>query len=281
MNQKAFTLALGAGGARGFAHLKILEVLDQHHVKPSCIAGASIGALVGALYATGASSQTIQHLVKTEWVDKLPQPGGMMQKILKPFQAFRWVRLNLDGSSALHPEKIIDFLLSHFGVENFEDLQIPLKVVATDYWSGEEVLFTRGPLKPALMATMAIAGIFPPVEFEDKLLFDGGYANGLPVSHIKQKDTRSIAVDVPLKLVQESESCSNLNLSDYSQNMVDRLLSKNIQHQLDQLAPDFYLACPIHNIGIMSFDKVEQVYRQTDAACEQLTRQLRSWEIIS
>ncbi|WFB36658.1 patatin-like phospholipase family protein [Kiritimatiellota bacterium B12222] len=280
MKTKSFSLALGAGGVRGLAHLKILEVLDRHHLKPTCIAGASIGALVGALYASGASSQSIQSLIQAEWLDKLPEPGGLIEKIIKPVQTLRWVKVNLDGKSALQPDKIIDFLLDHFKIKTFEDLQIPLHVVATDYWSGKEVVLNSGELKPALMATMAIPGIFPPVELDDKLLFDGVYANGLPVSQLPKNDDLKIAVDVPLDLNPAYKESTMPHLTEFSQNMIDRLLSNNIQQQLKHDTPDFYLCCPIKNMGILSFEKIESVYNQAEPACEQLTTQLRKWEMI-
>jgi NTE family protein len=277
-SEKSFSLALGAGGARGLAHLKMLEVLDRHRLKPCGIAGASIGALAGALYASGNSSQSIQDLVDKEWLSKLPEQGGFLEKILKPLQTFRWVKPNPKGSSALQADKIIDFLISYIGAENFEDLQIPLQVVATDYWTGEEVLLNSGPLKPALMATMAIPGIFPPVELGDRLLLDGGYSNGLPVSLLSGHADLSLAIDVPLTLVPESGDRSGL--TEFSQNMVDRLLSQNIQHRLQENAPDIYLSCPIQNIGILSFEKIKDVSRQAEPACRKLEQELRTHGLI-
>ncbi len=154
-------LALGGGFARGFAHLGVLQVLEQHHVPISCIAGTSVGSILGAAYASGAPLARIMATCRT----------------LRLRDIARW-RVSRLGFASNH--RLGDLIERVFEARQFEDLQIPMAVVATDLNSGEPVVITHGNLIDAIRASCAFPGLFEPVEIGTRCLADGGLVAPVP-----------------------------------------------------------------------------------------------------
>jgi NTE family protein len=185
-------LALGGGGARGFAHILILEALDELGIRPRAIAGTSIGALMGAAYASGMSGAEIR-----------AHCSDLFQKrtdLIKRFLA-RWDgRLGEIWGSVRPPisaaDRLLKTLLPHELPETFEALQIPLIVVATDFYAQEQTIITEGPLLPALTASAALPTLMRPVKIDQRLLIDGGFVNPLPFDLINGGADIIAAVDV-------------------------------------------------------------------------------------
>lgn len=173
---KPFGLALGGGGARGFAHIGVFNVLDRLEVKPKCIAGTSMGALLGAFYAAGYSASEIRKIAATAPVLRLLKIGigsGLLNNVA--FEAF----------------------LKQYLPERFEDLQIPMTITSTDLISGNSVYFRQGSLAQALRCTVAYPGLIDPLWMGDQLLADGGILNEVPVDAVMFMGVRPIiAVDV-------------------------------------------------------------------------------------
>ncbi|MGA2286147.1 MAG: patatin-like phospholipase family protein [Dehalococcoidia bacterium] len=155
-------LALGGGGSRGYAHLGTLKVLQGLGVPVDAVAGCSIGATIGAGIAAGYSLQRIQ---------------AQMEAIGR-----KAVRLTLPMRSLLSNRGVMQGLKSIAGDWRFEDLAMPLGFVAVDVFGGEEVLLCRGSGCPAMLASMALPGIYPPVRIGERYLVDGGILNPVPVS---------------------------------------------------------------------------------------------------
>ena len=154
-------LALGGGFARGFAHLGVLQVLEQHHIPISCIAGTSVGSILGAAYASGASLARIMATCRT----------------LRLRDIARW-RVSRLGLASNH--RLGDLIERVFEARQFEDLHIPMAVVATDLNSGEPVVITHGNLIDAIRASCAFPGLFEPVEIGTRCLADGGLVAPVP-----------------------------------------------------------------------------------------------------
>ena len=154
-------LALGGGFARGFAHLGVLKVLEQHHIRVSQIAGSSVGSILGAAYASGTPLERIIAACRTVR--------------FRDIARWRVSRLGLASNQRLGA--LIERV---FGSRQFEDLQIPLAVVATDLCSGEPVVFTQGNLVDAIRASCAFPGLFEPVEIGTRCLADGGLVAQVP-----------------------------------------------------------------------------------------------------
>lgn len=157
-------LALGGGGAKGLAHIVMLEALDELGIRPHRIAGTSIGAIIGALYAAGLSGTQIRALVEQFLITT--GSDTKEPKVQLPY-SLRWLDF-LDPTFAsgglLDSSDFITFIGETLQAQRFRDLKIPLQVMAADLWSGETVRLKSGPLLPALQASMALPGVFPPVE---------------------------------------------------------------------------------------------------------------------
>ena len=154
-------LALGGGFARGFAHLGVLRVLEQNHIPISCIAGTSVGSILGAAYASGAPLARIVATCRT----------------LRLRDIARW-RVSRLGFASNH--RLGDLIERVFEARQFEDLRIPMAVVATDLNSGEPVVMTHGNLIDAIRASCAFPGLFEPVEIGTRCLADGGLVAPVP-----------------------------------------------------------------------------------------------------
>ncbi len=188
------SVALGGGGARGLAHIVVLEALDEIGIKPVTIAGTSIGALVGAAYASGMSGKEMRRHVlrlahnRPEMIRRViaARVGGLTSI----FQATFGNPMLVDAAkfcALFLPESIPD---------DFAELRTPLTVVATDLYARAEAPFDQGPLRPALAASMAVPGLIRPIEFEGRVFVDGGAVNPLPFEHVRGKADVTIAVDI-------------------------------------------------------------------------------------
>lgn len=191
---KTFALALGSGGARGLAHIAVIEALDAMGVKPTAIAATSIGALIGAAYAAGMSGRDIRHHVirfahdRRETTSRLVQArAGTLSDLLSG--AF-------SQATQLDAEKFCAQFLPEAIPSEFSALAIPLIVMATDLHRREEAPLTTGPLHPALAASIAFPGLFRPVLMDGRILVDGGATNPLPFDQLFGRADVVVAVNV-------------------------------------------------------------------------------------
>jgi NTE family protein len=192
-------LALGSGAAGGFAQIGILKWLEENHIPIDGIAGTSMGGLLGACYAMGMSPLNIENLVKsTNWGDlfnPLPPYDSLDFRRKEDEQEYPISGLGLrDGKLAI-PSGLniykVDMILSRIAlpyslVTDFGSLPIPFKCIATDIRNGESIELENGSLEKALRATMSIPGVFHPVEYNGRLLVDGGILNNVPVDVVKR-----------------------------------------------------------------------------------------------
>jgi NTE family protein len=165
MNKK-IGLALGGGAVLGAAHVGVLKAIEENGIEISYITGTSIGAFVAAFYAFNKKSVDIQKIAsELKWMDI----SG----------------LSLSRFGLLSNEKMGKLITSHIGDVNLEDADIPLAMIATDIVSGEKVALKKGPVAKASMASTSIPGIFSPVEWDNKLLVDGGIVENVPIQTVK------------------------------------------------------------------------------------------------
>ena len=201
-------LALGGGGAKGAAEVGVLKVLEEAGIHVDCIAGASIGAIVGGLYAAGYSAAELDSLFQTqEWFSLLTDRKASLSS--EPYKTIDGVTYifgfpvmdkNSRGFGIMRGgriEQILDSMVSMRGCTDFESLRIPFRCVAADIRTAEEVVISEGLVCKGLRASMAIPGIFKPVPQDDYLLVDGGMLNNLPVDICRQMGADIvIAVDL-------------------------------------------------------------------------------------
>lgn len=165
MGQSKVGLALSGGGALGLAHIGVLKILEQESTPIDYLAGTSIGGIVAAGYASGLS------------------PTFLEQETLRMANLRRLLTLadpSLPRRGFLEGQKVREYLMGHLGDRTFDDLRLPLTLVAADLNSGREVFLREGRLVDAIRATIALPGIFTPVERNGQLLVDGGLLDNLP-----------------------------------------------------------------------------------------------------
>ncbi len=158
-------IALGSGGARGLCQIGILLWLQEHEIRPDFISGCSIGSVIGGHTAAGYSPGYLKKTaLDINWLDLV-----------------KWLQLSFRGTSIFTWDKILEFLTQTLGGRNIEELEIPFACVTTDINTGQEHVFDSGDLLKAVSASSAIAGIFPPVPWEEKLFVDGELVNPVPL----------------------------------------------------------------------------------------------------
>lgn len=188
-------VALGGGSARGMAHAGVLLWLEEHRIPVDRIAGNSTGAMMGAAYATGMSAEELKTLLRTaDWDTILRADIPYAQRSYRRKEDDRDHAVRIEAGlshgfrlqSGLNPGHHLGLLISrtllpYSGVPTFDDLPIPFRCVATDLEKGEIVVFDRGPIAPAVRASMSLPGTYDPVRLDGRLFADGGVLNNVPV----------------------------------------------------------------------------------------------------
>jgi NTE family protein len=187
-------LALGGGGARGLAHILMLEAFDDLGIKPKLIAGTSIGAIFGAAYASGIPGAAL----RAHAMDVLSQRFALMRDLFaaraQPMQ--RLLNLFSSPTALLNAEALLDLIMPKGTKDTFSDLAIPLKIVASDFYEQEPKVFDEGALRPAIAASMALPAVFEPVVIGGRAMIDGGLTNPLPYDLLAGECDIVVAIDV-------------------------------------------------------------------------------------
>ena len=264
-------ITFGAGGARGIAHLLMIEALDELGLKPSIISGSSIGSVVGAFYAAGFSSKEMHEIL-----DQLINPKSdsvftflLKSDIIKMFTMFdpQFIK-----SGFIKGEKFHSYMKSHLNVSRFEELKIPLKIVATDYWEKEEVIFDKGDLLNPIKASYSLPGLFTPVKIKNRILIDGGAVNPLPYDLIKEKCDITIAIDVTAVKAQNDNEIPATFDSVFT--TYQTMQNSIIKERLKFLKPDIYIKPEIYDVRVFDFLKTNSIFKQAQSAKEELKRKL-------
>src|SRR5579859_1486838 len=206
-------LALSGGGALGLVEIGVIRWMEENHIPVDRVAGTSMGAIIGAMYATGMSPAEIESFAKKiNWDEALLPEPGYTQLSYRRKQDHRDYLINaplglkhgLSGPNGVNPGQQVGLLLDRIafpesGVTNFDDLPIPFRCVATDMQSGEAIVLGDGSLAQSVRASMAIPGVFTPVELKGRLLADGGMVQNIPVETVKSMGAEKI-IAVELRL---------------------------------------------------------------------------------
>lgn len=264
-------IALGAGGANGLAHILLLEVLDEMKITPYCIAGSSIGSIIGALYAAGMSGRQIRQLVEQFIIT----PDERLQEELVNKDTLRWlefIEVELGHGGILSSEGFIAYLYDALQHDAFEKLKMPLKIVAADLWQREQVIFEKGSLLPAIKASMAIPGVFEPVTYQDRVLVDGGTVNPVPYDLLTAECDIVIGIDV-----SGQRSKSDSAMPSYFETIFNSIKVMQQAIMLEKLRwnkPDIYIVPQIVDVHALEFYRAESVFQQARSAKEELKQQL-------
>jgi NTE family protein len=269
--EPAVGLALGGGGAKGLAHILMLEALDDMGIVPRVIAGSSIGAIIGALYASGLKGREIRAQIEQFFVGQ----DDVEHKLFALPKSIRWLDF-IDPAfvmgGLLDSSDFISYIGELMPARRFRDLKIPLKVVTAELMTGEQVVIDSGKLLPAVQASMAVPGVFPPVEIDGRTLVDGGVANPLPYDLVEPDSDIVIAIDVSgSRDFEADEKFSSLGVLLQSFNVMSHnILTEKLRHQ----RPTVYVKPDIRNVQILEFYKARQVFEQAQPAQRQFVKSL-------
>lgn len=286
---KGVGLVLGGGGARGLAHMGVIQELERMRIPISCIAGTSAGALVGGIYASGMPIETLIREVRgADWDQMLT---GAPRRADKPYERKKddfknlmdaTLGVGLDGvrvpRAALSTQEIDVFLrrvTRDIAVRDFDTLPIPFQAVATDLVSGDPVEFRGGDLAVALRSSMAVPGVFDLVEEEGRLLVDGMLIRNVPVQNVKGRCADEvIVVDVGTPLLKKEEIHNFVDVASQESNIYVRL---NVRQQLALMGPDDVLIQPdLNGFSAASFGEsaglIERGRRAVAPVAERLAR---------
>jgi NTE family protein len=261
-------LALGGGGARGLAHIPILELLDEMKIRPSCIAGTSIGAVMGALYASGLSGSKIRSLVQDTIIRKDDSPVEILKDIKR---LVKFLDIDFLGPGIFKGDSIMKYLYDAIKIDDFDNLEIPLKVVTTDFWASSQVVISSGKLLQGVKASMGLPGFFTPVKYGDQILIDGGGVNPVPWDVLDECD---VVVAVDVLGYAESVSDSPPNAVKAVLDMFDIMQKSIVKARKKSGEPDIYIKPEIRNIGILEFNRAEEIYACAEISCSELEKRL-------
>jgi NTE family protein len=192
MSELKIGLALGGGSARGLAHIPMLEVFDELGLRPSAIAGCSIGALIGAAYAGGLSAKDIRERAEMLLANRI----GAMRYIMGRAGIFELLAMRGFGSMHLQGETLAGLALPDTLPKHIEDLPIPFKIIATDFDDMCERVIEKGPLIKAVAASIAIPGVILGPQYDGHTYVDGGITNPLPCDRVREGSDIVVAIDV-------------------------------------------------------------------------------------
>ena len=269
---KTVGISLGGGGAKGLAHIAVLQAIDELGIDVVAISGTSIGAIIGTLYASGKSGVEIRSAI-----DELLAMPRNLEDLLETKRLFGWLDLlDLDfgRNHLLQADAFVSLMVEELGVENLEQLKIPMSVVAADFWDRSEVVFNSGPIGPAVAASFCLPGVFKPVIIDGKVLVDGGCVNPVPFDLIRDQCDILIAVDVLGKRVPEDDLMPSYSEAVFNTFQIAE--TTIVKHKLKSHPPDLYLEPAIAGVKVLEFQKSEQIYEQMKPECERLTRELQA-----
>lgn len=287
-------LALGAGAARGWTHLGIIEALENLGIKIDVVSGCSIGAYVGAAYASGNLTQL------KDWAFDLTE-----------WEVLRLLGIGFTRSGLASGEQVFKRLADDFSVATFEAMQKPFAIPATDLYSGREIIFQSGPVVDAVRASCSIPALFAPVQFENRWLVDGAVVNPVPVNLCRLMGADFvIAVNLSADFRPEMID-KNITANENAQRKTDEKLEKQqsifrnwfspdpndnqqtppgimsvMSNSLDimqarvtrsRLAgdpPDILIEPNLRDVGILEFEKAEELYAVGKEAVERLEKQI-------
>ena len=278
-------LVLSGGGAKGFAHIGVLKVLEEAGVEISYIGGTSMGAIVGGLYASGYNATQIDSIFQSTNFDALLQDfiprssknfygkrNDEVYALSLPFNKFR-IGIPTGFSKGLYNYNLLTKLTHNVRhVRDFSKLPIPFLCIATDIETGDEVLLDKGYLPQAMIASAAFPSLFSPVEIDGKLLVDGGVTNNYPLEEIKKRGADFIiGVDV------QDDLKDRKSLKDATRILVQISNLQMIQRMRENIdKTDIYIKPDITNFGVISFDAGRQIIGKGEEAARQVFDKLKA-----
>jgi len=271
-------LALGGGGARGLAHIGVLKVLERERITIDLLSGTSMGGLISAGYAVGMSANDLE------------------QEALRMASVRRLLALadrSLPRRGLFQGQRVMDYLTLHLGDRTFDDVRVPLALVAVDLNSRQQVILRRGRVADAVRATIAVPGLFAPVERSDQLLVDGGVLNNLPTDVVRSMGAE-VVVAVDVHADGMSTPYSKLHQHRYIPNGLAEtldvlwislimMMAEIERHKLAQAPPDVLIHPDIPaDITILTgFPRAAEIIAAGEKAAQAILPEMRNAEALA
>ena len=261
MPRPKIALVLGGGAARGFAHVGVIRALEQEKIPIDMIVGTSVGSLIGAIYANDMNSFELEWTAFTLGKDDLFDYGI--------FSA-------ITGMGLARGDKLEEFVRTKVSTANIEDLKLPFAAVATDLNRGTRVVLDKGSVARAVRASSAIPGVFNPVEFQGRLLVDGGLMDNIPISVAREKGADIvIAVDI-------SENVVNFNITNIVEvvlQSVNIMFDENCKNKKKDA--DVLIAPAVGDVGMLDFTQKKRCMQAgieaTQKAMPEIKKKIDEW----
>jgi NTE family protein len=267
-NRPKVGLVLSGGGAKGFAHIGVLKVLEEVGLKIDYIGGTSMGSVVGGLYASGYTAAQIDSIFQATNFDELisdfiprssknfyEKRNDELYALVLPFNNFK-IGIPEALSKGMYNFNLLSRITRHVRhVRDFNQLKIPFLCIATDIETGKEVVLNKGSLAQAMMASSAFPSLFSPVEIEGKLLVDGGVTNNYPIDEV-----RKLGAEIIIGVDVQDDLRDRNSLKDATKILVQITNLHSIEKMKESIAKtDIYIKPDIKDYGVISFDKGKEI----------------------
>lgn len=268
-------LVLSGGGAKGFAHIGVLKVLEEAGVKIDFIGGTSMGSIIGGLYASGYNAAQIDSIFKKTNFDDLindniprssknfyEKRNDELYAVILPFSNFK-IGIPEALSKGMYNYNLLSSLTRNVRhIRDFNKLPTPFLCIGTNIETGEEVLLNKGNLAQAMIASAAFPSLFSPVEIDGKLIVDGGVVNNYPI-----KEVRNLGADIIIGVDVQDDLLDRHKLKDATRILVQITNLQSIDKMKKKVKnTDIYIKPDIKEYGVISFDKGEQIIRRGEDA---------------
>ena len=292
-NRPRIGLVLSGGGARGAAHIGVLKVLEENHVPVDVIAGTSMGAVVGGLYASGLTAAEVERVMTSvDWQgafrDSPPRSSLNFRRKLEDQNFLVKFPLGLKGGKFRLPRGLVQgqkltqilrgLTLPVAQIQNFDDLAIPFRAVATDIVTGDRVVLDHGDLTTAMRASLSAPGVFSPVESEGRMLVDGGLSSNLPIDVAREMGVDIlIVVDCGFPLLERGKLDS---VATVSNQMLAILIRHNTAEQRKTLkATDVVIDPALGDFSSLDFNQHAKAMRLGEEAARGQSQRLAALSI--
>jgi NTE family protein len=252
MEHPKIGLALGSGGARGFAHLGVIKALTDAGIPIHLIAGSSMGALVASFYGTGIDLERLY-------------------KLSTAFKRKYFLDFTVPKMGFISGKKVKEFIKVFTHGKNIEELSIPIGIVATDLLTGEKVVFQTGPVADAVRASISIPGIFVPEKYNGRLLVDGGVSDRVPVSVAKEMGA-DIVIAVDVSRVKRNAEITSIY--DVIMQSIDIMQAEIINSR--EIAANVMIRPPVEIYSSRAFTNIEEIINHGEEEAKKHLNQIKN-----
>jgi NTE family protein len=269
MSDRRIGLVLGGGGARGLAHILVIEALDELGLRPAAIAGTSIGAIFGAGAAAGVTGKAMREVAIANFASRA--------RLIAKLWSLRPQRLvdlwQSGGSVQIDPERVLNLFVGDLIPPSFDDLIVPLTVTATDFYGWGPHDLSAGNLRKAVAASMAIPMLFRPVQHEDCVLLDGGVVNPLPLDRLPAPVDIVVACDV-IAFPEPHDTGRLPTPREAMLGATQLLMQAVVTEKLRTHPPDLLLRPHINSFRLFDFHRVEEILKVNEPLKDEVKRRL-------